>query len=153
MNQYTIKEVSEMFQLSASTLRYYEEVGILTNIERTASGQRIYRDMHINRLRTICCFKNTGMSIAQLQTFFDYEANEKEQIENMLRLLTEHKEEVEKKMEELKHSYEHILRKLHYYSDRKNSMDAGEPLPNWKDYKFKTFTETDFLENHGSEMQ
>ena len=42
MQSYTIKEVSQMFQLPASTLRYYEDMGILTDIARTESGQRIY---------------------------------------------------------------------------------------------------------------
>ena len=40
MKEYTIKEISELFQLPASTIRYYEEEGILTNIARTASGRR-----------------------------------------------------------------------------------------------------------------
>ena len=40
--QYSIREVSAKFNLSASTLRYYEEVGILTDIPRNSSGKRIY---------------------------------------------------------------------------------------------------------------
>ena len=59
--QYSICEVSAKFNLPASTLRYYEEVGILTDIPRNSSGKRIYLEKHINRLKTICCFKNTGM--------------------------------------------------------------------------------------------
>ena len=74
--QYSIREVSAKFNLPASTLRYYEEVGILTDIPRNSSGKRIYLEKHINRLKTICCFKNTGMSIAQLQEFFQYEQQE-----------------------------------------------------------------------------
>jgi DNA-binding transcriptional MerR regulator len=70
--QYSIREVSAKFNLPASTLRYYEEVGILTDIPRNSSGKRIYLEKHINRLKTICCFKNTGMSISQLQEFFQY---------------------------------------------------------------------------------
>lgn len=42
MDTYTIKEVSEMFHLPSSTLRYYEDLGILTNVERSKSGQRVY---------------------------------------------------------------------------------------------------------------
>ena len=60
MKEYTIRELSEMFGLPASTIRYYEDEGILTNVGRTPSGQRIFTDGHVNRLRTICCFKNTG---------------------------------------------------------------------------------------------
>lgn len=40
--QYSIREVSAKFNLPASTLRYYEEVGILTDIPRNSSGKRIY---------------------------------------------------------------------------------------------------------------
>lgn len=43
MAEYTIREISDMFQLPSSTLRYYEDMGILTNIGRTASGNRIYK--------------------------------------------------------------------------------------------------------------
>ena len=42
MDTYTIKEVSEMFHLPSSTLRYYEDLGILTNVRRSKSGQRVY---------------------------------------------------------------------------------------------------------------
>ena len=42
MDTYTIKEVSEMFHLPSSTLRYYEDLGILTNVGRSKSGQRVY---------------------------------------------------------------------------------------------------------------
>lgn len=67
---YTIREVSKMFDLPVSTLRYYEDEGILTNVGRSSSNQRIYYETHINRLRSICCFKRTGMSIAKLKDFF-----------------------------------------------------------------------------------
>lgn len=58
-----------MFHMEPSTLRYYEDAGLLTNIGRTPAGQRIYLQCHINRMRTICCFKHAGMSIEeQLRT-------------------------------------------------------------------------------------
>ena len=68
MKTYTIREVSERFSLPASTLRYYEEVGLLTEVMRDGK-HRMYQDCHLNRLSALCCFKETGMSIAQLQTF------------------------------------------------------------------------------------
>ena len=141
MAQYTIREISEMFQLPASTLRYYEDLEILTNIKRNNSGQRIYEDCHVNRLRTICCFKNAGMSISQLKEFFSYESEEAAQIENILLLLNDHKTSVTEQIKNLQESYAHLLRKLHYYGDIKKSLESNQPLPQWKDYKFKTFTD------------
>ena len=57
MQTYTIREISRLFSLPLSTLRYYEEEGLLTNVQKSASGQRIYTQEHIDRLHCINCFK------------------------------------------------------------------------------------------------
>ena len=141
MAQYTIREISDMFQLPTSTLRYYEEMELLTNIKRNNSGQRIYEDCHVNRLRAICCFKNTGMSISQLKEFFSYEPEETTHIDDILLLLNNHKSAVNEQIKCLQESYAHLLKKLHYYGDIKKSLESNQPLPQWKDYEFKTFTD------------
>ena len=76
-----------MFHLPSSTLRYYEDLGILTNVGRSKSGQRGYIQGQINRLKTICCFKKTGMSIAKLQQFLACEEDESAHIDEILSLL------------------------------------------------------------------
>lgn len=141
MAQYTIREISDMFQLPTSTLRYYEEMELLTNIKRNNSGQRIYEDCHVNRLRAICCFKNAGMSISQLKEFFSYEPEETTHIDDILLLLNNHKSAVNEQIKCLQESYAHLLKKLHYYGDIKKSLESNQPLPQWKDYEFKTFTD------------
>lgn len=65
-----------MFGLPASTLRYYEEIGLLPAVEKTKANQRIYTEEHIGRLGAIRCFKETGMSMAKLLEFFTYEEEE-----------------------------------------------------------------------------
>lgn len=135
MKTYTIREVSQLFNLPASTLRYYEEMGILTNIGRTDTGQRIYTEAHINRLRSICCFKGTGMSIPKLQAFFAYEENEEDHIDDILSLLSGQKEQVEKQIVQLQADLEHVKRKLSYYGDIKRSIECGMPRPSWDDYR------------------
>lgn len=141
MAQYTIREISDMFQLPTSTLRYYEEMKLLTNIKRNNSGQRIYEDCHVNRLRAICCFKNAGMSISQLKEFFSYEPEETTHIDDILLLLNNHKSAVNEQIKCLQESYAHLLKNLHYYGDIKKSLESNQPLPQWKDYEFKTFTD------------
>lgn len=141
MAEYTIREISEMFHLPASTLRYYEEIGILSNIDRTSSGHRIFTDVHVNRLGTICCFKNTGMTIAQLKAFFSYESAESEHIDDILSLLDMQKESLVRQISELQSDFIHILKKLHYYRDIKKCLEANQPLPEWNDYKNKNFSD------------
>lgn len=66
---YTIREMSERFGLPASTLRYYEEIGLLTDVIHTESKKRIYTQQHIDCMTAILCFKRTGLPIAGIQEF------------------------------------------------------------------------------------
>lgn len=132
---YTISEVSKMFDLPVSTLRYYEDEGILTSVGRTSTNQRIYYEMHINRLRSICCFKRTGMSIAQLKDFFNFEMDENNSIDDMIALLECQKKSVEDKLKELNADYEHVQKKISFYTDVKKAIENDQPKPNWHDYK------------------
>ena len=141
MKEYTIREISEMFGLPASTIRYYEDEGILTNVGRSPSGQRIFTDGHVNRLRTVCCFKNTGMTIAELRQFFAYEADENAHLDDILALLQQRKDSVMAQIAQLKEDYAHVLRKIHYYRDIQESLRENLPLPQWKDYKQRTYDE------------
>lgn len=146
MPEYTIQEISQMFHLPPSTLRYYEESGILPNIKRTKSGQRIFTDWHIQRMKAICCFKNTGMTISQLKNFFSYEEAESENIDEILKLLEKQKETVESQIEKLQKDYIHVLRKLCYYGEMKECLCNNQPLPKWEDYETKQLSEKHILQ-------
>ena len=129
---YTIREVSKMFDLPVSTLRYYEDEGILTNVGRSASNQRIYYEAHINRLRSICCFKRTGMSIAKLKDFFSLEKDEENSIDDMIELLELQEKSVEDKLKELHADYDHVQKKIRFYKDIKKAMENGQSKPDWE---------------------
>ena len=93
---------------AASTLRYYEDQGLLTNVDRTETGQRIYEDCHIDRLRAICCFKNAGMTIDDLKKFFVYESNEPEHIDEILDLLESRRESLDEQRRALNEAAMHV---------------------------------------------
>lgn len=54
---YTIGQVSKIFHLPVSTLRYYDKEGLFPNIER-ASGIRKFGENEMEALRVIECLKN-----------------------------------------------------------------------------------------------
>ncbi|RSX54371.1 transcriptional regulator, MerR family [Bifidobacterium goeldii] len=137
--EYTIRQVANMFHMEPSTLRYYEEIGLLTNIDRTPSGQRVYRQCHVNRLKSICCFKHAGMSIEDLKQFFTFEADEQHHIDDMMNLLVDRREAIEQQRRELDEAYAHVLRKLHFYGDIRASLENGTPMPDWADYRHAVF--------------
>lgn len=68
---YTIGQVSEMFNLPISTLRYYDKQGLFPEIQRT-SGIRKFTDKEIETLRLIECLKKSGMEIKDIKQFMDW---------------------------------------------------------------------------------
>ena len=67
---YTIGQVSEMFELPISTLRYYDKQGLFPQMERT-SGIRKFSDREIEALRVIECLKKSGLEIKDIKQFMD----------------------------------------------------------------------------------
>ena len=63
----TIAEVRELTGLSARTLRYYEELGLLPGVRRRAGGRRVYGRDELERLRFIQRLKALGLSLAEVK--------------------------------------------------------------------------------------
>lgn len=131
---YTIRQVADMFDMEPSTLRYYEEQGLLPNVGRTPTGQRIYRRGHIDKLGSIRCFKDAGMTIEELKRFFIYESNEAEHIDEMVELLEHRREAIEAQRRALDAAYDHVLRKLDFYGDIRTNIQKHRPRPDWAVY-------------------
>ncbi|MCI9130668.1 MerR family transcriptional regulator [Thomasclavelia cocleata] len=62
----TIKEVSEKFGIPSETLRYYERVGVIPPVTRTASGIRNYQEEDLAWVENAKCFRAAGLSIEAL---------------------------------------------------------------------------------------
>ena len=65
---YTIGQVSEMFHLPISTLRYYDKEGLFPEIERV-SNIRKFGEKELEALRVIECLKKSGMEINDIKQF------------------------------------------------------------------------------------
>ncbi|MGG5371722.1 MerR family transcriptional regulator [Enterococcus sp. AZ196] len=63
---YTIKQVSELLNISKVTLRYYDRIGIL-KASRSANSYRTYNEKDIHILRNIVVFKQAGFSLEDIQ--------------------------------------------------------------------------------------
>lgn len=68
---YTIGQVSEMFQLPVSTLRYYDKQGLFPGMERV-SGIRRFSDAELEALRVIECLKKSGLELKDIKRFMDW---------------------------------------------------------------------------------
>ncbi len=130
---YTIRELSRRYRLPASTLRYYEEVGLLCNVRHTDKGVRIYSEEHIARLDGILCFKRTGLSIAKILEFYRYEADIANHTGDILAMMTEQEGEILRQMKELNAGLVHIREKILYYTRVREALARGEEQPRWEE--------------------
>lgn len=76
---FSIQELASLFDISSRTIRYYEEIGMLTSEERDSSTkQRQYSNLHRRRLKLILRGKKLGFSLQEIQDMVDlYEHNPK----------------------------------------------------------------------------
>ena len=63
---YTIGQVSKMFGLPISTLRYYDKEGLFPDMERS-NGIRRFGQRELEALRVIECLKKSGMEIKDIR--------------------------------------------------------------------------------------
>lgn len=68
---FTIGQVSEMFGLPISTLRYYDKQGLFPKMQRV-SGIRKFSDSEIEALRIIECLKKSGLEIKDIKQFMNW---------------------------------------------------------------------------------
>ncbi|MGO4257918.1 MerR family transcriptional regulator [Marmoricola sp. RAF53] len=67
---YTIKEAAVLTGLPASTLRYYESIGVISPISRGASSKhRVYDEDDLDELMWVACLAATGMSVSDMRTY------------------------------------------------------------------------------------
>lgn len=66
MGSYTIGQVAERSGFSASALRFYEQYGLLTPVDRTEAGYRLYDDASLARLRFIARAKDLGCTLEEV---------------------------------------------------------------------------------------
>jgi DNA-binding transcriptional MerR regulator len=62
-----IRDVCQRTGLSARTVRYYEEVGLLPGVRRRSGGRRVYGTDELERLRFIQRLKTLGLSLAEIK--------------------------------------------------------------------------------------
>lgn len=68
---YTIGQVSEMFNIPISTLRYYDKEGLFPDMERQ-SGIRKFGEQELEALRVIDCLKASGLEIREIKQFMEW---------------------------------------------------------------------------------
>jgi DNA-binding transcriptional MerR regulator len=112
MTSYSIGELAAEFDITARTIRFYEDQGLLSPSRTGPSGhKRVYSQRDRTRLRLTLRGKRLGLTLAQLRELLDmYEskADTRQQLEAYLQALGEHKQKLQQQLEDLHLSLEEV---------------------------------------------
>lgn len=113
----TIKEVSEKYDISADTLRYYERVGMIPKVTRTKSGIRDYMEEDLKWVELAICMRSAGLPVEVMIEYLKLFQEGDATIPARLELLVEQKNALLKQREQIDETLARLGKKIERYED------------------------------------
>lgn len=111
---YTIGQVSQMFNIPISTLRYYDKEGFFPNLKRL-SGIRRFGEQDIEALKVIECLKESGLELKDVKQFIKWATKGSSTYKNRKELFEKRKIAVEQEIRKLQKTLNILEYKCWYY--------------------------------------
>ena len=122
--EYSISEVAKKMNVAVSTVRYYNNIGLLQNVKKNKSGNRVFTEEDIETIRVIQYLKKSGMQLTEIKEFMNWCREGDSSIEKRLMLFKKQKENVLSEIERLQETLNLIKYKEWYYT--RASKDGTE---------------------------
>ena len=113
----TIAEVSKKYDLTPDTLRYYERIGLISNVPRNKSGIRNYDEKSCKRIEFIKCMRNAGVEIEILIEYMNLLEEGSTTAMARKNLLEEQREKLLEKQKNIKATIDRLNYKIEIYND------------------------------------
>jgi DNA-binding transcriptional MerR regulator len=115
--------------LSARTVRYYEELGLLPGVRRKTGGRRVYGADELERLAFITRLKKLGLSlqeIGELNAVYSIGGSTAAMLARLEQLLAGHVREIDARIAELGHLRDEIAKYRDHIHARADALRAQE---------------------------
>jgi DNA-binding transcriptional MerR regulator len=128
-HSYSIKEVSALTGLPASTLRYYESIGVISPIERgDSSKHRVYNEDDLDQLTWVACLQATGLSVSEMRQYLRNSALGPSAAAEQVELLRVQQERLAREAELLAVRRRYVQLKIDYWHAAGAGDDARAEL-------------------------
>ena len=121
---YSIGEISKMFDLPISTLRYYDKEGLFPHLKRV-NGVRQFSENEIETLRVIDCLKRSGLEIKDIKEYMNLCSLGNSTLKQRKEIFVKQKEEVLQEMEKLQKVLSMLNYICWYYDQAIEKEDEG----------------------------
>ena len=91
-SQYRIGELAKRAGVTTRTIRYYEELGILSSPSRPQARHRRYSEKDLLHLERVQQLKEYGLTLGEIREIFDLSREDPSGEKSRLRLLTRYRE-------------------------------------------------------------
>ena len=120
----TIKEVSEKYDISADTLRYYERIGLIPPVPRTQSGVRDYDEASCRWVNLMKCFRKAGVQIEALIEYVSLFQQGDATLDARKALLIDQRDQLLERMEQMQQSLDRLNQKIQNYEQVMAAAEA-----------------------------
>ncbi len=117
VDEMTIKEVCRNYEITPDTLRYYERVGVIPEVKRTAGGNRDYTEEDLKWIKNAICLRKAGVSVESIAEYVKLFQQGDGTIAARLSLLTETREQVLAARKKYDDALERLDYKIGRYED------------------------------------
>jgi DNA-binding transcriptional MerR regulator len=118
---FSISEVAQQSGVSPDTLRFYERIGVLTDISRAKNGNRCYKDPDLVRIDFIAKMRRTGMPLQSIRKYAELlqssEGTSEDTSNERLQILTDHRVVVARQIDDLLSVLSALDHKIEAYRD------------------------------------
>ncbi len=112
----TIGEVSEKFQMTADTLRYYERIGLIPPVPRKKNGIRDFDEQACKWVGFVKCMRASGVQIEALIEYVSL-LQKGTGIERRKQILIEQRARLQNQAETLRTTIERLDYKIDHYEE------------------------------------
>ncbi len=116
-NILTIQAMTTVTGLSAHTLRYYERIGLLRDVQRNAQGYRIYSARDVDWVEFLLRLRDTGMPITGMQQFAELRSQGDHTAAARRAMLEQHELQLQQQLANLHTHLEQIGAKIKHYRE------------------------------------
>ena len=117
VSRMTIKEVSEKYNISQDTLRYYERVKMILPVTRTPGGIWDYQEEDLRWVELAICMRNAGLPIEVMIEYLDLFQKGDSTIPARLELLRSQMNALEEQKKQLEQTMDKLQYKINAYED------------------------------------
>lgn len=112
-----IAEVSERYDVTADTLRYYERIGLLRHVPRNENGIRDYDEPSCKAIEFIKCMRDAGVSVKVLAEYMELFDQGDQTVERRKELLKMQRALIVERIGELERALKRLDYKIEHYED------------------------------------